>query len=335
MLSLNFIVASLSLLAAFAPAQVDATMRGLAWATNDNFAKVIGTKPMISWYHHWEYGPVSQMPSNVEWVPMFWGSSKWDKWSQRKEEMKKKLPKYLIGFNEPDISGQANMSPQDAAGIWMQEIHPYGQKGVKLVSPAIAWNLDWTASFLSELSKRGGYVDVISLHWYGSYKDFEKFKKFVSTARSRFNKNIWITELGVTSSSGATQQQTKQFMMQAFQWMDSTGYIDRASWFGCFEASRPPDAYATAKNALLKTAGSLNDMGFWYGYSAKPDRRALASGHAGIAARLQAAEEDEDDYPVYDGELEDCDEICQLREGLLAEWPDVEAEHVTPTPGEE
>jgi hypothetical protein len=25
---------------------------------------------------------------------------------------------YLLGFNEPDNSGQANMTPQQAAGLW-------------------------------------------------------------------------------------------------------------------------------------------------------------------------------------------------------------------------
>jgi hypothetical protein len=67
---------------------------------------------------------------------------------------------------------------------------------------------------------------------YGSYTDIATFKKFVSTAHSRFGYNIWVTELGVTSASKASQQQTKDFMMNAFSWMDSTGFVDRASWFG-------------------------------------------------------------------------------------------------------
>jgi len=235
--------------------------------------------------------------------------------------MAKKTPKHLLGFNEPDISSQANMSPASAADTWMKEIHPYAAKGVKLGSPAVAWNLDWTASFLAELKKRGGHVDFVTVHWYGSYQDIATFKKFVSTAHSRFGYNIWVTELGVTSASKASQQQTKEFMMSAFSWMDSTGYVDRASWFGCFEASKPPDAYATAKNALLKDAGSLSDLGFWYGYTSQPDRRAddLKSRHHAIAARLadaaadaQPAEEEDDGVPPVH-----CDEICELRKGVL------------------
>ncbi|KAJ7597857.1 glycosyl hydrolase catalytic core-domain-containing protein [Mycena floridula] len=293
---------------------VYATARGLAWATNDNFAPVIGGKPKVTWYHHWQDGPVKQMPSKNEYVPMFWGSKSWDKWNTRKAEMKKKTPQHLLGFNEPDISSQANMSPSYAADVWMQEIHPWAAKGVKLGSPAIAWDLNWMDNFLKEIKKRGGHIDFMTLHWYGSYKDIAGFKKFISSAHSRFGYKIWVTELGVTTGSYPSQQQTKNFMMNAFSWMDSTGYVDRASWFGCFEASSPPDSYATGKNALFKSAGHLSDMGFWYGYTDKPNRRSdIGTRHHAIAARMNitAAPEAKSEDVV------DCDEICKLRNESL------------------
>ncbi|KAJ7154903.1 glycosyl hydrolase catalytic core-domain-containing protein [Mycena crocata] len=342
---------ALSALAALLPS-VHATARGLAWATNNDFAPVIGSKPMVTWYHHWEDGPVPQMPGKNEYVPMFWGAKKWSKWNARKAEMAKKTPQYLLGFNEPDISSQGDMSPAYAADVWMKEIHPWAANGVKLGSPAVAWDLDWTMKFLAELKKRGGHVDFVSVHWYGSYKDIEGFKKFVSSAHSRFGYNIWVTELGVTTGSRPTQQQTKSFMMAAYAWMDSVGFVDRASWFGCFEASSPPDSYATGKNALFKAAYTLSDMGYWYGYSASPDRRELPSAtdanlkrrHQAIAARLSASsssaskrdgetEEEDPDYIEYlagkAGAVEeeeaqeeggvDCDEMCEMRNaGLIA-----------------
>ncbi|KAJ7659184.1 glycosyl hydrolase catalytic core-domain-containing protein [Mycena polygramma] len=300
---------------------VYATDRGLAWATDNNFAPVIGSKPKVTWYHHWQDGPVSQMPSKLEYVPMFWGTSKWSQWSSRKAEMQKKTPQHLLGFNEPDISGQANMSPADAASTWMQEIHPWAAKGVKLGSPAVAWNLDWTASFLSELKNRGGHVDFVTVHWYGSWNDIATFKKFVASAHSRFGYRVWVTELGITSASNPTQQQIKNFMMNAYVWMDSTGYVDRASWFGCFVQSNPPDAYATGKNALFKSAGVLNDNGYWYGYTSQPDRRDVNTGgptrHHALAARLagdiDAVVEDVAD----EAEAVHCDEICTMRNDAM------------------
>ncbi|KAF8194477.1 hypothetical protein K438DRAFT_2017507 [Mycena galopus ATCC 62051] len=126
------------------------------------------------------------------------------------------------------------------------------------------------------------------------------------------------TELGVTSASKPTQQQTKNFMMNAYSWMDSTGYVDRAWWFGCFESNNPPDAYATGLNAFFQNAGALNDLGYWYGYTSQPDRRAedVKARHHVIAARLaspDAQDEDEDDSVLPNH----CDTICELRNAVL------------------
>ncbi|KAJ6584378.1 glycosyl hydrolase catalytic core-domain-containing protein [Mycena capillaripes] len=325
----NAIIASAVALLAALPA-VQATDRGLAWATNNDFAPIIGSKPKVTWYHHWQDGSVPQMPSKNEYVPMFWGNTKWDNWNSRKAEMQKKTPQHLIGFNEPDISSQANMSPAYAAQVWMQEIHPWAAKGVKLVSPAVAWDLSWTQKFLTELKNRGGHVDVVSVHWYGSWNDLAGFKKFVTSAHSQFGYKIWVTELGITSASNGSQQQIKNFMMQAYSWMDSTGFVDRASWFGCFEASQPPDSYATGKNALFKAANTLSDMGYWYGYTSQPDRRETPRRHhAALAKRLEAARHDGEDhadaFPDNEEEAEDaedptaihCDHICEMRNAAL------------------
>ena len=109
---------------------------------------------------------------SLEFVPMFWGPSAWDKWNARKAEMAKKTPAHLLGFNEPEISSQSNLDPGYAASLYMQEIYPWSKKGTKLGSPGIAYNLDWMASFLSNVAKSGGHVDFVVLHWYvSSYSD--------------------------------------------------------------------------------------------------------------------------------------------------------------------
>ncbi|KAJ7882758.1 hypothetical protein B0H14DRAFT_2499450 [Mycena olivaceomarginata] len=241
-----------------------ATNRGLAWATNNDFAPVIGEEPEITWYYHWENGPISQMSCKNEYVPMFWGSKKWDDWNQRKSEMETTIPEHLLGFNEPDVSTQANMTPSEAVDLWMQEIEPWAANGTKLGSPAIAWDLNWTQSFLTELESRGGHVDFICVHWYGSYNDTSGFQNFVASAFTQFNYAIWVTEVGVTTESQATEPQTNDFMVNSFEWMASTGYVDRAAWFGCFETDSPPDGFATGQNALFESGGCLSAMGVWY-----------------------------------------------------------------------
>jgi len=106
------------------------------------------------------------MPSKNEFVPMFWGTSKWNLWNQRVAEMKKKTPKHLMAFNEPDVKSQASMDAHYAANVYMKEIYPWAKKGVKLGSPAIVWDLNWMATFLKAVEQQGGHVDFLCLHWY-------------------------------------------------------------------------------------------------------------------------------------------------------------------------
>lgn len=301
------ILGAFTLAVSFAVSPVDATCaRGLGWATNNQFAPIIGSKPLITWYHHWQDGPVPQMPSKDEFVPMFWGPSKWSQWSQRVSEMHKKTPKHLMSFNEPDIKTQAGMDPNYAAQLYMQQILPWASKGVKLGSPAIVWNLDWMNTFLNAVHQKGGHVDFMCLHWYGSWNDIASFKKFVQTAHSRFGMNIWVTELGITSASHPSQRQAKTFMMNAFTWMDSQPYVQRAAWFGSWESTNPPDYFSSKLNALLRSGGNLNDMGYWYGYTQNINKRSHSRHHLLERNETESAED-----AIH------CDEICVLRNEQL------------------
>lgn len=134
--------------------QTSAAQRGLAWGTNDNWGYEVN-QGLFKWYWHWQDGVVSQFSGKLEFVPCFWGPKYSTHWEHRKNEMSKHLPKALLGFNEPDISGQSNLSPSDAASLWMKEIQPWKAKGVRLGSPQIVWDQNWLSSFMSSCKKKG------------------------------------------------------------------------------------------------------------------------------------------------------------------------------------
>jgi hypothetical protein len=176
-----FIALFAGLVAVITP--VAALRRGLAWATNNNYADHIANNPLIRWYHResalfeqlcfclitrfsdWQNGPVPQMPSHVEYVPMFWGTEYWGLWEERVKEMEKKTPAHLMFLNEPDVSSQANIDPYSAATLFMEQIYPWHKKGTLLGGPAMIWNLDWLATFLEQIEKKGGSVHSVCLHW--------------------------------------------------------------------------------------------------------------------------------------------------------------------------
>ncbi|KIJ89704.1 glycoside hydrolase family 128 protein [Laccaria amethystina LaAM-08-1] len=107
----------------------------------------------------------------------------------------------------------------------MEQIQPWGNKGMSLGNTAIMWKLDWMQTFLNGVKNRGG----------------------------RFDKPIWVTEMGITSGSYPSQAQVKSFMMNTLSWLDSQSYVERVVWFGCFTASNPPDGFATGLNTLIKS----------------------------------------------------------------------------------
>lgn len=203
------LLSSVLIATVLAVASVEARLRlGLAWGTDNRWAKTIA-KGNIEWYWHWQEGPVDQMPDNVQFVPNFWGTSKWDDWSKRKAEMKKNPATRILAFNEPDVDGQANMSPAEAAKVYMEELHPYQQKGVKVSTPQIVWDVDWMDKFLKDVRKRGGEPDFVAVHWYGSYEDLDGLKKWVKKVHKRYNKSVWLTEYGVTAKCNPTQKDIK------------------------------------------------------------------------------------------------------------------------------
>ena len=74
----------------------------------------------------------------------------------------------LLGFNEPDMSGQSNMTVAQALSLWPQLM----ATGMTLGSPAVADDAatpgGWLDQFMSGAAARGYRVNFITVHWYGA-----------------------------------------------------------------------------------------------------------------------------------------------------------------------
>ncbi|EPQ25797.1 uncharacterized protein PFL1_06664 [Pseudozyma flocculosa PF-1] len=315
----------------------EACERGLSWGTEDILGTKMG-KGYVSWYWHWQDAANKYLDQRgLEFVPCFWGPKYQDKWNQRKKEMAHDLPKHILAFNEPEIPGQANMGPKHAARLFMQEIQPYAKKGVKLSSPQMVYKLDWLETFMDECDKLGCQIDFMALHWYGTHKDLTAFKKWISSVHKRFNRPIWVTEYGITSAAGASQQDIKNFHMKATTWMEQTGYVQRASWLGCFKVNSPPDSYASNKNAFFNGNGSLRDLAYWYIYTSGSNSKRDTIPHhrhqrslpgmvhvprSGVVhTDLDGATiiDDEDTFEPYQ-DIVECDDYCQLRKASIEKF---------------
>jgi len=226
--------------------------RGIAFAESNGNDIGKTANSQISWVYAWEASPPSYLKtSGLEFIPMQWGSAGAD---QFQSIVKGLGAKTILGFNEPDLAGQSNLSPGDAANIWKQFIQPLHSQGVRLGAPAVSaapGGMDWLASFISACN--GCTIDFVPLHWYGDGSQF--FEQYVRDFHSRFNYPIWVTEWASTSSSPDV---ALDFLKQTTSFLDSTQFVERYSWFA-FERNTGSDQFA-----LLNSDGSLNARGQAY-----------------------------------------------------------------------
>jgi RNA polymerase sigma factor (sigma-70 family) len=188
------------------------------------------------WYYNWAPNNNDVPgPSGVEFVPMVWGKANVTDatLAQAKSE-----GKVLLGFNEPDMGGQANMSVEDALAAWPK----LEATGMRLGSPAVAYGGDtsggWLDRFMSGAKDKGLRVDFITLHWYGS--DFSaaavnQFLGYVDAVHKKYGKPIWVTEYGLMNFSGSpkypTGAQEAAFIKGSTDGMESRSYVERYAWF--------------------------------------------------------------------------------------------------------
>lgn len=306
LVSLRFLAITIVLFIATLSQTSEALKLGTPYGADSRWAPRIG-RAKVQWYHHWQDGPIAQMPKHVKYFPMFWGPKYNHLWAQRKKWIRKHKPKFILSLNEPDVEGQANVSPKEAARLHMRELEPFRRKGHKVSSPQIVWNTKWMDSFLKHIRRQGGDIDFIAAHYYGSWKDVGRYQKWIKTLRSKYKKSIWITEYGVTAKSGGSQRQIKAFQRKVNAWMRSKKYIKRVAWLGCFAVSKPPDAFASRQNALFSSHGKLRSIGYQYVYGSgnKRDEIDAENDDDDENFEIQDYDDDDDDDDVDESHDED------------------------------
>lgn len=209
-----------------------AAKRMLAWGFDDRYASGIGSGAKISSYHHWELGVVTQMPAKNAYIPTYWGSTKSDYWQSVTAQFGNSIPAAIAGFNEPDVTSQANMSPAAAAQLYYDAIYvPYGSKGANMISPAVAWDVyTWLPAFMSAYQGMGGRIDAMGYHIYLGLNNntdaaVAEVKKRVNYLYKLYGKKIVLSEIGLTSAGGGTDEQIADFVQKVGNFLDNSDAI--------------------------------------------------------------------------------------------------------------
>ena len=223
-----------------------------------------------SWYYDWGSNPHSgTVPAGhqpLEFVPMLWGANYVTDPSINALTTGKNngTYKYLLGFNEPDLGSQANMTVAQAISLWPRLI----ATGLILGSPAPSYPGTWFDNFMSQASANNLRVDFICLHYYAppnAANAVSALKTFITNIYNKYQKPIWLTEFGApdckalgwcgSNAAALTQAQVDAFVPQVIAMLEDLACVQRYAWF--------VDASQTGfeLSALFNSSGALTQTG--------------------------------------------------------------------------
>jgi hypothetical protein len=221
----------------------------------------------ISWLSNWEMWKPQGLPANITYIPHC-------RTAKEAPQIMSYLSKYrddtqvvdFMGFNEPDIKTQANMSVDHAVNLWREHVLPMKEScRVRIGAPSISngpEGLPWLEEFFARF---GGVnesgVDFIPIHYYSD--DVEHFKRYVTAVYKQYRKPVWITEFSCTNwnvEKPPSEQDVSNFMKEALAFLDGQEFVERYAWFGAM--SDVGDGVGRA-NGLQKD-GKLTEAGKLY-----------------------------------------------------------------------
>ncbi|MGC4750666.1 glycoside hydrolase family protein [Micromonospora sp. DT201] len=220
-----------------AAAAVSSKRKGVGVWTFDGVSQALASSG-ASWYYTWDVAHQGvTSPKGAEFVPMIWGAKSV---TASNLQRAKQNGRQLLGFNEPDLAGQAEMTVDQALELWPQ----LEATGLPLGSPAVAWGGDrpgeWLDRFMAGAKQRGYRVDFIALHWYGG--DFttadavNQLKSYLQAVHDRYKLPVWLTEFALIDFSNGvrfpTQAQQAAFLTAATRMLGGLSWLHRYAWFG-------------------------------------------------------------------------------------------------------
>lgn len=232
----------------------------------------------VSWWYNWAATVNAQVQGNysqtygLDFIPMLWGgnTSAADMQKVKNFILAHGEINYLLVMNEPNLTNQANRTPQQAAVDWLkyeQVISDLAASGrtIELVGPAITWGtmtdfsdpVVWLDAFLAAYraanSGREPRIDYLAFHWYdyGLSAQLDRLKKY--------NKKIWVTEMANWNNQVNSYAKQSVQMLEMVAICENRTDVFRYAWFygrGAF----PDNHYTYLFTANLGELSQLGDL---------------------------------------------------------------------------
>jgi len=228
----------------------------------------------VSWWYNWGAGKNNGISStfasqnHLDYYPMLWNDNFND--AQIVTYLKANSTiKYLMVLNEPNLGGQAYLTPQQAAQVWPRYESIAQQTGVKIVGPQITWGnmpnyadpVVWMDAFYAAYQTNNGgrspRIDYLGFHWYDYGLDGQLNRL------TKYGKHFWVTEFANwhSQNDGAqidTLAKQEAQMKSMVATLEGRSDVFRYAWFTGRLNSDPH------YDSLLSGTGQLTDLGREY-----------------------------------------------------------------------
>ena len=196
--------------------------------------------PYISWDYNWGNTPSNDAAmwfdaNEMDFCPMCWNGN-YNADAIRAFVAAHPNTKYLLGFNEPNLTDQANMTPSKAAELWPPVVALAKELNLKLVSPAMNYGtlagysdpIKWLDEFFAQPNVDIHDIYAISIHCYMSSASavqgyVEKFEKY--------NKPIWMTEFCAWDPVPGSVTTQMDYMCAVLNYLEANPKVERYAWF--------------------------------------------------------------------------------------------------------
>lgn len=249
--------------------------------------------PSCSWAYNWGNTQNAQAAlwfdsNDMDFCPMAWNAG-YNKATIREYVAAHPKTRYLLAYNEPNLTDQANMTPQKAAESWSELVAFAKELGLHLVSPAMNYGtlvgysdpIKWLDEFFAQPGVSLSDVEAIAIHCYmaspSAVKNYvEMFKKY--------GKPIWMTEFCAWDPVPGNVEKQMDYMCAVLNYFEQEEAVERYAWF---MPRRTSAAVDKAPYMQLLTHGSpveLTDLGVLFTQFSSFDKKAYLPIAGGVGA---------------------------------------------------
>lgn len=193
----------------------------------------------ISWFYNWGPSCSDEITTEAErysigFVPMAWNNHYDTVAIANSSDIFD--GEYLLAFNEPNLTNEANMTPTQAAAYWPALKSFVASHNLKIVSPALNYGTlpgysdptVWLDEFLSQDGVSADDIHAIALHCYMS--SASSLKGFIDKFR-KYGKPVWLTEFCAWDESITSAESQIAYMSETVSYLEENDLVERYAWF--------------------------------------------------------------------------------------------------------